>query len=392
MTDSGEPDLSQLPTLDPETVEDLYERAPCGYLVTTLDGTIVRVNGTLLSWIGSTRGELVGHRRFADLLAAGGRIFYETHMAPLLDLQGEVQELAFDLTKADGNVLPVLVSALRIEADDQSPAHNRITVFDATHRHRYETELLRARKAAEASEQRARSVAETLQASLLSGGLSAGPGFRIETRYQPALEGLDVGGDWNDSFLLEDGTTLAISIGDVVGRGIVAACAMGQLRSALRAIAGSGLGPAATLEQLDAFAARIPDARLATVAYAEVDTTTGAMRYACAGHLPPLLVTSDGRAGYLWEGRSLPIGAVTRKRPEATTTLEPGSRIVLYTDGLIERRTRDIDEGFDALARVAPELAAAPLSTMADRLMADLLADMDNPDDVCILCLETSSR
>lgn len=377
--------------LEPESAHDLYHRAPCGYLVTATDGSIARVNQTFLEWTGYAEDDLVGEKLFSDLLWVGSRIFNETHVAPLLAMQGEVREIALDVMTNDGRRLPTFVNAVTVTTTDDVPAHVRITVFDASQRHQYEAELLRARKAAEESELQVRSVAETLQRSMMQGGLTSGDGFNIETRYRPAFDTLKIGGDWHDSFLVDGDRTLAVSVGDVVGRGITAACAMGQLRTAMRALAGTGIGPGALLDQIDLFVGgRIPDARHATVAYAEIDTATGAVRYASAGHLPPLVVSHDGETTYLWEGRSGPVASVprTEPRPEATANLQHGSRLYLYTDGLIERRSRGIDPGLERLAKVAEDVVDEPLAAGTDRLLADLLADEDNSDDVCLLALE----
>lgn len=381
-----------LPGLSPESIEDLYDRAPCGYLVAMIDGTIVRANQTFFSWTGLDENDVVGHRRFVDLLGAGGRIFHETHVAPLLALQGEVHGLDLEIVQADGSSFPVLASILRVEAVTGVAAHHRITLFDATHRRSYETELLRARKAAEASEEQVKAVANTFQQSLLSGGITQGPGFRVETRYRPAFDTLEIGGDWHDAFLLKDRVTVAITVGDVVGRGIAAACAMGQLRAALRAIALSGVGPGAVLDNLDVFVEPLPDARMATIAYMEINTSTGEMRYACAGHLPPLVLSDDGEATYLWEGRSRPIGLATSSRAEAVAAAPAGGCLLLYTDGLIERRDRGIDSGLDTLAEAALGSQAEDLDTLLDRLMADLLADEEHPDDVCLLAYQHDAR
>jgi PAS domain S-box-containing protein len=132
-----------------ETVEELYENAPCGYLSTLPDGTIVRANQSLLSWIGVSRQDLIGHKRFQDLVTVGGRIFYETHFAPLLQMQGFVSEIAFDITCADGRQLPVLVNAVEKRDAAGRPLVHRITVFNATDRRTYERELLAARRKAE---------------------------------------------------------------------------------------------------------------------------------------------------------------------------------------------------------------------------------------------------
>ncbi len=127
-----------------ETAEDLYEHAPCGYLSLLDDGTIARVNATILEWTGDQRAELVGCRTFRDLLSVGGRIYYETHFQPLLRMGGGVREIAFEITRKDGDRLAVLVNA-RLRDHGPAGAITRITVFDATDRRRYEQELLAAR-------------------------------------------------------------------------------------------------------------------------------------------------------------------------------------------------------------------------------------------------------
>ncbi|MGH3404245.1 MAG: PAS domain-containing protein [Streptosporangiaceae bacterium] len=106
----GETDDAMFSALLEDSAEDLYENAPCGYVSTLLDGKIARINGTLLGWLGHRRDELVGRCSFADLLTVGGKLYYETHIAPLLSMQGEVGGLALELKTADGRRLPVLVN------------------------------------------------------------------------------------------------------------------------------------------------------------------------------------------------------------------------------------------------------------------------------------------
>ena len=142
---------------------DLYENAPCGYLSTTPDGTIVKVNRTMCLWTGRTADELVG-ARFPDLLSIGGRIFHETHYAPLLRMQGAVREIAVDVVRVDGTALPCLLNAVELRDDEDKPVLVRATLFDATARRRYETELLAARQAAEQSEGRARTLHQIVSA------------------------------------------------------------------------------------------------------------------------------------------------------------------------------------------------------------------------------------
>jgi serine/threonine-protein kinase RsbW len=163
---------------------------------------------------------------------------------------------------------------------------------------------------------------------------------------------------------------------------------MGQLRSAIRALASAEAGPAELLRNLDRFVDRVETARMATVAYAEIALETGEMTYACAGHLPPLVQEPASAPRYLLEGRSGPLGtrAGRRERGEATVRLSPGSRLLLYTDGLIERRNRPIDRGFELLAREWARRRDAPLPGLAAGL-ADLLVGPEHADDVCLLCL-----
>jgi PAS domain S-box-containing protein len=142
---------------------DLYENAPCGYLSTTPDGTIVKVNRTMCLWTGRTADELIG-ARFPDLLSIGGRIFHETHYAPLLRMQGAVREIAVDVVRVDGTALPCLLNAVEVRNDEGTPLLVRTTLFDATARRRYEIELVAARQAAEHSEARTRALHQIVSA------------------------------------------------------------------------------------------------------------------------------------------------------------------------------------------------------------------------------------
>ena len=702
MSDSGVPDVTQELRLPwDEDPDDLYEHAPCGYLSTLPDGTIVKVNQTFLTWTGYRRADLVGRRRFRDLLSTGGQIFHETHYAPLLHMQDEVHELAFDLVCADGRTLPALVNSVLARGDEGEPKAIRTTIFNATDRRGYENELLYARQRAEESERRIqvlqqivadlaaapteaevaqavvrgpesafgaasstiylidaerdtivavastepvggegedmprsspravarvaergdlhvvgslteakqhfpdladymrrsgrntvvllpltagpadeqagsetlgvlafgfdgerkltdgelrlvrllgqqagqalerarlyddarhreervtflsettrgldelprllprarslldrlvpeiadwvsvrlsvgptgvleekggpapdadllnqaltrviasgeptfpapdeklacavlpltargrvlgtlslrlgpdrgrgageqaflieladrcalalenarlyeqeRQIASTLQRSLLAGDLPGGDSrFALEAHYQAAGQDLEVGGDWFDAFLIAK-DRLAVAVGDVVGRGIDAATTMGQLRSAIRALAGDGVGPARLLQGLDRFVDRVESARMATVAYAEVDLANGDLTYACAGHLPPLLQEPTGLPAYLTEARSGALGARAGdlRRTERTRRLPAGSRLLLYTNGLIGRRGRPLDKGYELLSREFGRRRDAPLLGVAQSL-AETLVGRDHADDVCLICL-----
>jgi len=132
-----------------ESVEELYENAPCGYLSTLPDGRIIRVNQTFVDLVGIEREQLVGGKRFAQLLTIGGRIFYETHFALMLRMHGHLSEIALDFQRGDGTVIPALITAVQKRDSGGNPLVNRMTIFNATERRRYEQELLIARKRAE---------------------------------------------------------------------------------------------------------------------------------------------------------------------------------------------------------------------------------------------------
>jgi serine/threonine-protein kinase RsbW len=636
-----------------DSAEDLYEDAPCGYLSTGPRGEIVKVNATFLRWTGYRREDLVGRRRFQDLLTGGGRIFHETHFAPLLRMQGEVHEIALEVVCASGERLPVLVNSTVKQDEEGRPVVVRTTVFNAVERRRYERELLIARDAERAARERTarlqrltaalaapldrehiadtvidalveatgaadvavalvdddgvlevvgrgtaatarqawraalpsgepvfvedvdaeggvratalvplvmqrrpvgvlwlgfgtprafpeeeralvgaiaaqaataferarlieeteraarraaymadvtrelyevagvaervarlvgllvpvvaeqatvepddrvdvadvvrrarasgrpeldepsravalplralghtfgvlflangpaarqfraadlpfladvanraalalenarlyeqqRDVAQVLQRSMLAGSAPLDDRFEVVAFYRPAVETLEVGGDWYDCFLVSQ-DRVGIVVGDVVGRGIEAASAMGQVRSAIRALAGAELGPGRLLERLDAFVEHLPGARFATTAYAEVALGSGAMVYACAGHLPPLLQAPGRDAELLWDGRSPPLGAnfTGAARPEATLVLPLEARLLLYTDGLVERRRRSLDLGVERLAQAFARRRDVPLPALAHLLTDELLQDFSGGDDVCLLC------
>jgi phosphoserine phosphatase RsbU/P len=204
-----------------DSVEDLYEHAPCGYLSTLLDGTIAKINATLLGWLGLDRDQVVGVRRFPDLLSVGGRLYHETHFAPLLRMQGEISGVALDLVTADGARLPVLVSSTIKTGGDGQPLLIRTTIFDARERRAYERELLAARQQADRERDRLAHLAATLQRTLLPPVLPTVPGLEIAAYYHAASSN-QVGGDFYDVFGLDDGRW-GLFIGDVCGSGVGAA-------------------------------------------------------------------------------------------------------------------------------------------------------------------------
>jgi serine phosphatase RsbU (regulator of sigma subunit)/anti-sigma regulatory factor (Ser/Thr protein kinase)/PAS domain-containing protein len=235
--------------------------------------------------------------------------------------------------------------------------------------------------------QREHHVALTLQQSMLPSALPMVPGLELTGRYRPAVQSLEVGGDWYDVLALPDGR-VALTVGDVVGRGLAAATTMGQLRSALAALALSARSPALVLDDLEQFARQVEGARLGTVVYCLFDPVDGTLRYACAGHPPPLVVLPGGGTAYLEEGRSallcaLPPGLAV-PRAEGTYRLPPGATLLLYSDGLVERRGESLDVGLRRLADLAGEYAKGGDRAWFERLVDDMLAGSGD-DDVALL-------
>ncbi|MEU3013181.1 SpoIIE family protein phosphatase [Nocardia asteroides] len=228
----------------------------------------------------------------------------------------------------------------------------------------------------------ARATSLTLQRAML-GPIELPPRFSVH--YEPALPPLEIGGDWYDVVPLRDGT-IGVVVGDCVGRGLSAAVVMGQLRTAARALLLRGAGPAQLLAELDAVAARIPGAMCTTVCAAVLDPERGMVRYSNAGHMPPILAPPGGPGRMLEGGRAVPLATFdTPRRPEATTALPPGATLVLFTDGLVEQRGIDIDEGFVKIAGVLSETGAALPRDVADAVLSRLCPPAGYDDDVAMV-------
>jgi PAS domain S-box-containing protein len=237
--------------------------------------------------------------------------------------------------------------------------------------------------------EREHTIAEELQRSLLPADLPHVDGMDAAARYLPAGAGSQVGGDWYDVVVQPDGRLLLI-IGDVAGRGIAAAATMGQLRSALRAYAFDGHSPGSVLERLNAFQTGLRMRGMATVGLVSVDPGGGEVVYAKAGHPPALVVGPDGEARWLTEATGVPLGVIDDAQfTEGRDTLEPGSTLVLYTDGLVELRTELIDVGFARLETAVKTAPGSDVDRLCDHVLEQTLADPDVDDDVTLLVLRT---
>ncbi|MGP2437471.1 PP2C family protein-serine/threonine phosphatase [Streptomyces sp. JW3] len=407
-----------------DSAEELYESAPCGFLSTTPDGTITKINATLLRWLGRRRAEVVGRTRFVDLLTVGGKLYYETHFAPLLSMRGEIGGIALELTTATGGRLPVLVSATVKRNAAGQPILIRTTVFDAADRRSYEEELLRrsavadeARAQAEAAlrlaqEARTRSEADrarltdaltVLQQALLPAELPTVPGLDVASYYYTASPDR-LGGDFYDLFAL-DARRWAFFLGDVSGKGPRAATVTSLTRYTLRAAVSHDADPVAALTTLNAVlhdrygTEADPRHCTAVVGVAEPDPERGrtTVKLASGGHPPALLLRAGAGADYLTTPGGMLVGAF----PDAVFTpaeavLYPGDSLLLYTDGLTEAR-------IDPLRRVLygderlRDFVAGQASTAPDDLVAAVAALLEKigdgvDDDTALLALGTPPR
>ncbi|MFF4962121.1 ATP-binding SpoIIE family protein phosphatase [Streptomyces sp. NPDC001222] len=241
-----------------------------------------------------------------------------------------------------------------------------------------------------ASEREQRRTAVTLQRSLLPQELEQPDDLRIAATYQPGGTEAAVGGDWYDVITLGGGRT-ALVIGDVMGRGVRAAAVMGQLRTAVRAYARLDLPPHEVLQLLDGLAMEIDANQIATCVYAVHDPNEGRLVYASAGHLPILVRDENGQVLRADEPTGPPLGTGGWMHASGSVPLVPGSTAVLYTDGLVERRDADLDEGIAALASALAGATGTP-QVICDRLLRSAGVTAGHDDDVAVLVLQHPAR
>jgi sigma-B regulation protein RsbU (phosphoserine phosphatase) len=381
------------PALLEESAEDLYENAPCGYLSTLPGGLIVKVNGTFLDWTGYDRDELVGRRRFQDLLTVGGRIYHETHYAPLLHMQGSVREIAVEVVRADGGRLPSLVNSVLRRDDAGEPAMVRTTVFPAEDRREYERELLRARQDAEESEARVRELARTLQESLIPPELPLIPGLQVAGRYRPTGTGDEVGGDFYDVFEIGPGDW-GVAIGDVCGKGAQAAVTTGLARHTVRAAAIRRRRPRSVLAVVNDALRRQPAGRFCSILHGRLRRDAAGrvtLTVASGGHPLPLVATATGRVRTVGRPGTI-LGVVEHPRlHDSTVELRPGDVVLFFTDGVTEAR-RD-SEFFDdeRLAALLADLRHENAGTIAQRIGDEVVGFQDGlpRDDLALVVLKT---
>lgn len=236
-------------------------------------------------------------------------------------------------------------------------------------------------------------VALSLQRALLPDRLDHDDRVQVAAHYAAAEDGLEVGGDWYDCFPLP-GCRIGIAVGDVVGHGLEAAAAMGRLRTAASALAPHARTPGDLLRRLQRFADGPDGVGFATACYAVLDPATGVLEYACAGHPPPLVVRAGGAVEWLHGGRSAPFSPLgARDRPDARVRLDEGDVLMMYTDGLVERRGETIAVGLRRLEEAVARAREGTTRALCDQVVSALTGGRDDgDDDVVVLCVRLSAK
>ncbi|MEV4946882.1 SpoIIE family protein phosphatase [Streptomyces sp. NPDC053755] len=399
--------------------EAVFQSLPGAVALLSKELVFVDVNQAYLSLSGRTREQVVGHFLFdvfpdnpGDPAASGVRNLHaslqrvastgesDTMALQRYDVQdperpGEWEERYWSPVNApvlapDGAVALLLhrveeVTEI-IRAHDRRSGGDGARVLEAElyTRGRELQELNQRLREAHARE---REVALHLQQAMLP---APGPiGHRAAVRYRPATGSLNVCGDWYDLIDLPDRDGTVLAVGDVVGHGLRAAGVMGQLRSALSAASRVAAGPAQALEVLGLYARHVDGAESTTAVSVFIDWTAHTLAYSSAGHPPPVLCHPDGTVTFLDQATDPPLGARPEhvSRPQGRTGFTDGSTLVLYTDGLVERRHEDIDTGLRRLADSLNRHRAADPDRLADALLADLIPPAGITDDTALVVL-----
>ncbi|WP_405689493.1 PP2C family protein-serine/threonine phosphatase [Streptomyces sp. NBC_01185] len=397
--------------------EAVFQALPAAAALLTTDLVYADVNEAYLRASGRTRGQIVGRYMFDvfpdnpnDPAATGTRNLQASLLR--VTATGERDAMALQRYDVEDPDRPG-----RWEERYWSPVNAPVVDADGRvalvlHRVEEVTELLRARggrsggdrtRALEAelytrarelqevnerlrrAHAREREVALSLQSAMLPAPGPLGR-HRGAVRYQPSVGSLNVCGDWYDLAELSGGC-FAVAVGDVVGHGLTAAGVMGQLRSALSAAVRVADGPAAALDALGLYARSVEGAESTTALQTVIDCDRRTVTYSSAGHPPPVLLHADGTVEFLDRATDPPLGARFEHVPriQAEAAFSEGSTLVLYTDGLIERRHEDIDTGLNRLADCLGRHGQADADTLADTLLAELIPQGGNTDDTALV-------
>jgi serine phosphatase RsbU (regulator of sigma subunit)/PAS domain-containing protein len=231
-------------------------------------------------------------------------------------------------------------------------------------------------------------IVELLQRTIIPDRLPALPGVQVAAAYRPAEVEVDVGGDWYDAFVAPD-DSIVVVVGDVAGHGVQAASVMGRVRNALRAYAIEDTEPSSILIRLHTLLRAHDSLEMVTAFVARYDPARNTMTWSRAGHPPALLVGPGGSALFLEQVNGAPLGTMASEYRSAVTPMPAGSLLVCYTDGLIERRDRIIDDGLDWLQQRVREYVDDDIDTLCNKLVDDPFVPHPSPDDICVLAMRT---
>jgi anti-anti-sigma factor len=341
-----------------------FEQAPIGIALLDLQGRFVQVNDAYCKTVRRPRSNLLGLKTLT--ITHADDIAFTRHAIELLT-SGDVPEYRFEKRYVDpaGETIWVEISGSVFRNAEGEPQYVIGMVQDLGERR----------------------VAHTLQRSMLTTQLPDIDGVELAVRYLPGSPKTEVGGDWYDVIPLPDGR-VGLVMGDVVGRGIDAAATMSQLRTALRAYAVEGLQPAEVVAKLHRLVDHLRIGLSTTLVYLDLDTFTRELRYVSAGHLPVLHVPAEGPSRFLPGARSTPLGAAPSHRqiPQERLVLDPGDTVLLYTDGLVERRDDSLDRRLEAL-RAAVAAGPTDLQPSLEHLTTTLIEDELRVDDIAMLAL-----
>lgn len=352
-------------------------------------GLILTANQTFLIWTGYSAADLIESMTFVSLLAPGSKLFHETHFSPLLHMEGQVNEIAMEMSRADGSRLPVLVNAVMERASDSAPGLTRVAVFDATERRRYELELHAEKQRAQESERRLAVVARTLQETLMPPRDPRIEGLDVATAYRPAGAGDEIGGDFYDMFAVSESDWVVL-IGDVAGKGVEAAVVATLARHTVRALAITEPSPAEILRQLNQVLLSHPTERFCTAIILRLHRSGDRWRVTMSigGHPPAILLGGAETPGLLGQPSQL-VGAFDNASyDDLRFELRSGMTLLLHTDGITEGRRGQESYGEDRLMRLLDATPEGVVELVA-RILDDVLGFQNNAahDDIAVVAL-----
>ncbi|MFH8489037.1 ATP-binding SpoIIE family protein phosphatase [Streptomyces longisporoflavus] len=359
----------------PGFFRELVESSQDAILMKTLDGQITFWNAAAQRLYGYAPEDVIGSH--VGMLLPPDLKDEEAGLLEQIARGVRIEHYETRRTASDGRVLDVDVTLWPIRTRDGSITAVCSLMRDITGRKRAEAELTRLH-----AQQRQISLALNLM-----GNARQIPGALAASRYLPSTQGQGVGGDWFDLIDLGAGR-VGVFVGDVMGRGMDAAVVMGQLRSAARALALAGLPPCEVMQTLDAFTRDLPEP-FVTCVYLEADPARGEMTVCSAGHLPVLLIEPDATVSTLPVPTGIPLGVGGVPHQQVRLPLRAGTTLTLYTDGLVETSSSDIEQRLKLLTTVLEDAFATTgggLESAADSVLRTLVPDTDTyADDVTLL-------